>query len=197
MTNILPPAEESEIRELASQLGAPNRYRHFLSLEQSLWGKAEWQLQDNRRAEVVFIFPRPNHEIILHIKQFYPRGCYRLPSGGVDIDEPLLDAIHREAEEETGQKIKPIQMLAVAEYFTEIDWHFASYLILFEQTNIPLFPIDTKERIEDFKPFPVSDLQTAAERLNSLSGEWSTWGTFRAIIHRIAYQEIINRNLFV
>ncbi|MBC8446212.1 MAG: NUDIX domain-containing protein, partial [Chloroflexi bacterium] len=86
-----------EIEELARRYG-PTERRSY-SLERGgerceYWRKALTQ----RRGEVIFAVKRPGG-LILHTKDIYPPGIYRLPSGGVSWGESVLSALHREVRE--------------------------------------------------------------------------------------------------
>ena len=70
----------------------------------------------SRFAEVCMVVRRPTGDVLLSIKTFYPRGAYRLPTGGIDQDEPILDAVVRETLEETGLTVDVTRFLAALTY---------------------------------------------------------------------------------
>src|SRR5258706_8266241 len=59
---------------------------------------------------------RPNGKLLLSIKPFYPRGAYRLPTGGIHPGEPVFDALARETHEETGLRTEVRRFLAQIAY---------------------------------------------------------------------------------
>ena len=63
------------------------------------------------------VIRRPNGRILLSIKTFYPRGAYRLPTGGIHPGEGVHDALVREAHEETGLDLTVERFLARIAYF--------------------------------------------------------------------------------
>src|SRR4030081_2929099 len=66
----------------------------------------------SRFAEVCMVVRRPTGKVLLSIKTFYPRGAYRLPTGGIDRDEPILEALLRATLEETGLRLEAGRLLA-------------------------------------------------------------------------------------
>ena len=49
---------------------------------------------------------RRNGLYLVHTKAFYPQGVYRLLTGGIKPGEPLLEALAREAQEETSLTLR-------------------------------------------------------------------------------------------
>jgi 8-oxo-dGTP pyrophosphatase MutT (NUDIX family) len=70
----------------------------------------------DRYGEVCMVVRRPNGTVLLSIKTFYPRGAYRLPTGGIHRGEPILDALLRETNEETGLQTDVRRFLARIAY---------------------------------------------------------------------------------
>ena len=94
--------DEAEISQLRAEYGPSQRWR--MVLEMSGPSFDDWLRKmvtsPNRRGEVVLAIQRPDGRMLLHTKRFYPEGIYRLPSGGVHPDEPVLSGVIREAKEE-------------------------------------------------------------------------------------------------
>jgi 8-oxo-dGTP pyrophosphatase MutT (NUDIX family) len=70
----------------------------------------------DRYGEVCMVVRRPNGKVLLSIKTFYPRGAYRLPTGGIHEGEPVYDALLRETVEETGLETTVERFLARISY---------------------------------------------------------------------------------
>ncbi len=70
----------------------------------------------SRFAEVCMVVRRPSGHVLLSVKTFYPRDAYRLPTGGIDRNERVLDAVVRETNEETGLVLEPQRFLASLTY---------------------------------------------------------------------------------
>src|SRR5438874_7113968 len=99
-----------EVRDLATRYGAPRRVeaviRPFFDPVQ----------RPDRFAEVCMVIRRRNGKIPLLIKTFYPRGAYRLPTGGIHHGERILDALRRETDEETALEVDVRRFLAWISY---------------------------------------------------------------------------------
>ena len=174
-----------EIEALARQYG-PVEQRSY-SLEVGKKNFEEWQraLVNNRRGEVVFVVQQPV-KLILHTKDFYPPGTYRLPSGGVRWGESVLSALHREAREEMGLEVEVDRFLGLLEYefgCQEETMPFVSYVFLVREAGGELAPQDKGERILSFCRMPVAKLSAVADSLRAMEEDWRDWGEFRAIAH--------------
>jgi ADP-ribose pyrophosphatase YjhB (NUDIX family) len=173
-----------EIEELAKRYG-PIEQRSF-SLERGGERCGYWRrVLANRRGEVIFVVKRPAG-VILHTKDFYPPGTYRLPSGGVKWGESVLSALHRETQEEMGLEIEVERFLGFLEYeicCEEETMPFASYVFLVRGGKGELIPQDEEERILSFRQVPVAELAAVADSLRALEGDWRDWGEFRALGH--------------
>lgn len=151
-----------------------------------------------RRAEVVMVVPNEQGQVWLHTKSFYPRGVYRLMTGGLEAGEAPHQALRREVAEETGFKVKAQRCLAVITYTVaaaEGQFPFVSYIFLTSPTQGQPQPTDPKEAITHFQAVPVSGLADTAHQLRSLSGEFADWGIFRAIPHEVACQQLLQMSL--
>lgn len=180
--------DEKEIAKLASKYGEPIRWQHKLVVSTNMLVQRRRSLKD-RRGEIVLVIPRPGKRVLLHTKEFYPTNGYRLPTGGIDIGEPIEKALRRELREETGFKIAPVRFLGVIEYEFRNKRDkapFASYVFETEKTDARPRPEDTHERITDWREVDWSDLKQVAQKLEKLRGEWNEWGRFRAVPHRLA-----------
>jgi ADP-ribose pyrophosphatase YjhB (NUDIX family) len=174
-----------EIEELARQYGPIERRSYSLEVGKKNFEYWRRALAKKRRGEVVLVIERPDG-VILHTKDFYPPGIYRLPSGGVKWGESVLSAVHREAREEMGLEIEVERFLGLLEYELRCQQEtmpFVSYVFLVRGSGRELAPRDRKERILSFRQVSVAELSAVAESLRALEGDWRDWGEFRAIVH--------------
>ena len=150
----------------------------------------------DRYGEVCMVVRRPNGTLLLSIKTFYPRGAYRLPTGGIHRGEPILDALVRETYEETGLQTEVRRFLARIAYHS-VDAPagtplFHTFAFLLDETGGTLGAIDTTEQIEDWREIEIAELPHVASFLDDLrmpgtvdiGGDWRAWGKFRAVVHR-------------
>jgi 8-oxo-dGTP pyrophosphatase MutT (NUDIX family) len=154
----------------------------------------------SRFAEVCMVVRRPSGGVLLSIKTFYPRGAYRLPTGGIDRDEPIIDAVLRETLEETGLTVEVRRFLAALTYRDGPDgppvFHTFAFL-LDDPSGAPVIPLDEHEQIESYVEVPVGGLPRVAERLDHIPPDaaagipnWDAWGRFRAHAHRAVHEAL-------
>ena len=157
--------------------------------------------KNDRYGEVCMVVRRPNGLLLTMIKTFYPRGCYRLLTGGINYGEPVLDALLRETLEETGLDVEVRQFLAAVAYQTVQSGEepvFYTFAFLLDEVGGKLGPLDLEERVESYRYISPDDLPAIAERLSHLEpdydteigGDWHDWGQFRAVIHRLVYEAL-------
>jgi 8-oxo-dGTP pyrophosphatase MutT (NUDIX family) len=154
----------------------------------------------SRFAEVCMVVRRPSGDVLLSIKTFYPRDAYRLPTGGIDRDEPILDAVLRETLEETGLAVEVRRFLAALTYRDGPAgppvFHTFAFL-LDDPTGAPVRPLDLDEQIESYREVPVAELVRVAGRLDAIAPDgapgianWDAWGRFRAHAHRAVHEAL-------
>jgi 8-oxo-dGTP diphosphatase len=144
-----------------------------------------------RRGEVALLIENRNRQILLHTKSFYPKGVYRIPTGGIHFGESVLAALEREVYEETGFEVSSRELIALTLYqFTNAESRvgFPSYLFRVRTTMTSPSPQDRSERITNFDWIAVADLEGVIDRLQNLNGTWNEWGKMRAAPHRLAHE---------
>ncbi|MCK4450981.1 MAG: NUDIX hydrolase [Anaerolineae bacterium] len=180
-----------EIKGLAKQYG-PIERRSF-SLERSGERCEHWRRAlAQRRGEVIFVVERPAG-LILHTKDTYPPGIYRLPSGGVSWGESVLSALHREVREEMGLEIEVERFLGLLEYefhCQEETLPFVSYVFLVRGDEGEPVPQGEEERILSFRQVSVAELAAVADSLRAVEKDWRDWGEFRAIAHDFVVEKM-------
>ncbi|MCS7177864.1 MAG: NUDIX domain-containing protein [Anaerolineae bacterium] len=145
-----------------------------------------------RQGEVVLLLRRPDGQVLLHSKSFYPAGVFRLPSGGVLPGESVLDAARREAQEETGLDLRDPRPLGLLSVTFQRGWnrrYFHSWLVLADVEGDPR-PGDSGEQISGFRWVPPEALAEVAAQLRALPSRWADWGRFRALAHEVALRWI-------
>ncbi len=189
-------AQVAEIEELANRFGEPRRVeaviRPFFDPVQ----------RPDRFGEVCMVVRRRNGKVPLSIKTFYPRGAYRLPTGGIQHGERILDALRRETEEETGLLTEVKRFLAWITYRSESAPDgpplFHTFAFLLEELGGHFQTRDRDEQIEEWIEVDPATLDQVADRLEGIEsapsqdigGDWADWGRFRAIVHRVVREEL-------
>ena len=185
------PEQQREIDTLAARFGGP------LVVDSTIPDYFDDPIRrPDRYGEVCMVVRRPSGKLLVAIKTFYPRGAYRLPTGGIHRGEAIFDALVREAKEETGLETD------VRRFLARIAYHgtaapsgvplFHTFAFLLEETGGRLGALDKTEQIEDWREIAATDLRQVAEFLDDLKtagtmdigGDWHAWGKFRAVVHR-------------
>ncbi len=185
----LTPAMREEIRRLGSAFGTP--LVREVVLDDVRFDPVG---APDRIAEVCMVVRRPSHRLLLSIKAFYPRGAWRLPTGGIHADEPIFAALLRETHEETGLEFVPRRFLAALTYLNGVGGPpvFHTFAFLLDETGGTLGSLDPAERIEDWREIEPAELGDVAATLGAIPDDatpeianWSAWGRFRAVVHRV------------
>lgn len=192
----LSDAQVREIDELAARFGKPRRVevviRPFFDPVQ----------RPDRFAEVCMVIRRRNGKVPLGIKTFYPRGAHRLPTGGIHHGEPILDALRRETEEETGLETEVKRFLAWISYRSVSAPQgpplFHTFAFLLDEVGGAFETSDLEEQIEEWIEVDPPALGGVADRLeriasapsDEIGGDWADWGRFRAVVHRVVHGEL-------
>lgn len=185
-----------ELEELARRYGAPQRVHATIddSFDDPIRREDRW-------GEVAMVIRRPNGKLLLSIKTFYPRGAYRLPTGGIHHGEAVLDALVREGHEETGLDLEVRRFLAHIAYrgASGEERLFHTFAFLLDERGGTLGALDESERIEDWREVEVAELPEVAAFLDDLptsgtldiGGDWRAWGKFRAVVHRVVHETLL------
>ena len=191
-----------EIAQLALRWGAPPMQQVALSVDDPfLTGEHQMLASDGRRAEICYVMHRgdPQEGLLLHIKTFYPEGAYRLPTGGIQIGESVLDTLGREIYEETGlmlgdgpEQVKLQRLLGILSYdllhrrLGAVE--FATYFFLVQMPpDAELHTVDPHEHIGGWQwraPAELGEIAAVLDAVHTRSRTWADWGRFRAPGHR-------------
>ncbi len=188
---------DEEIALIAARFGEPRRVdaliRPFFDPIQ----------RPDRFAEVCMVIRRRNGKVPLSIKTFYPRGAYRLPTGGIHHGERILDALRRETEEETGLETVTERFLAWITYrpvsAPDAPPLFHTFAFLLDEVGGRFHTRDLEEQIEEWfevEPAALGDVADRLDRITSapsheIGGDWADWGHFRAVVHRVVHEELM------
>ncbi len=188
--------DEEEMAALAEQYGEFVR-RHETIEMQSESLKHYRSVNKSRRGEILFALTRPDGSVMLHTKHFYPEGCYRLPTGGIDWGEPVAETFHREVQEETQLEVNNERFIGVLSYsFSDgkDEVPFVSYLFHVADVEGDPVPYDESEGISDFSWIAPAELTTVARQLRELDDDEQgrrDWGFFRAVAHEMLLENLV------
>jgi len=181
---------QEEIKALIRRFGEPQRQNHIMEVSQETYDYWVLKLSTGPvscRGEVIMVIVRPGGKVLLHTKDFYPPGVYRLLTGRVLWQEQVEETLHREVAEETGLEVSVERFLGVIEYefcCKENRIPFVSYIFQLQELGGELCCRDRREGIIGFRDATLGELSSVAEQLEHLVPQWRDWGNFRAIAHR-------------
>ncbi|GLV59478.1 NUDIX hydrolase [Dictyobacter sp. S3.2.2.5] len=197
MFSTLPQTIQDELAQLVQRYGQPIVQSAELQIHESF----DPLSKTDRYGEVCMVIRRKNGRLLTMIKTFYPKGAYRLLTGGINHGEYIFDALLRETQEETGLQVEVKRFLAVATYHLEDTDQapaFYTFAFLLDELDGTLGAIDEDEQVGEFREITPEELPTLAEHLEHLgdqyseqiAGRWAYWGRFRAVIHRLVWQAL-------
>lgn len=200
MFTTLPSEVQAELADLAARFGQPRV--HLAELEtDKLFDPLN---STDRYSEVCMVVRRPNGHLLTAKKTFYPEGCTRLMTGGINYGEPVLSALLRETQEETGLEVTVQRFLAAIAYHLPGQPEkplFYTFAFLLNETGGTLECLDEHEHLEYFREIAPEELPARAEflahlphgyspYLNNANDNWSDWGKFRAVVHLQVWQAL-------
>jgi len=180
---------------LDERYGPFPRQHHLLAVEPE-YARYMAEARLTRAGEVVLVLRRPDGQVLLHTKPFYPPGTWRLLSGGVDLRECPEEAILREAWEETGLPVRIERLLGVLTYELDggdLQVPFASCLFLAATQGGEPAAQDAQERIGGYRWVQPEELAAVAAQLRSLPPPWRGWGELRSLPHLLAARQLASR----
>lgn len=143
---------------------------------------------NDRRGEVVFGMLRggPRGPVIVTRMADYPPGVLRVPSGGIDHGEAVIDALYREVAEELGLDFTILAYAGKVEFVFAAGGEsicFPSYCFLLAEAGTePGVPLAAAvdDEIESWQGASPAELDECVRRLDALDGHWADWGEYRA-----------------
>lgn len=186
--------EETEVAHLADRFGEPVR-RHFDIPVDEYMKAVRWREDSDRRAEVVFAIQQTDGTVLLHTKRWYQPTFYRIFSGGIECDELVEDALHREIHEETGLTVSVERFLGLLTYTfwdgaSRAD--FASYVFhLNSQGETPT--CNDPWEVAGYSTVPPEQLPAVSRTLRGLKGKRTVWGQWRSLSHDLVYEGLMGK----
>lgn len=152
-------------------------------------------VRKDRHGEVVFGVIRPNGKIIAVTCKEYPKGIFRIPTGGINFGEDVIEAVQREVMEELGLKAKIVDfggVLKVKFKAKEEQEMFYCYLFLLEEQSGRLLMDATDAEVSEVIEADSDTLLNIANKLENIDGKWSDWGKFRYLTTAAIHQMYIS-----
>lgn len=200
MFPMLPQSMRDELERLADRYGRPL----VRDVELDAPGMFDPLNRTDRIGEVCMVVRRRDGNLLAMKKIFYPPGAYRLLTGGINHGEHVLDALLRETYEETGLEVAVKRFLAAVAYHIEGAEGvtvFYTFAFLLDEIGGLLQIVDESERVEAFRTVKSADLPVMADYLDGIGakyseeigGDWRAWGRFRAVVHRVVWEALLQK----
>jgi 8-oxo-dGTP pyrophosphatase MutT (NUDIX family) len=175
-------------RELTTSHGKP------LDVRAAIPDVAVGGFDGPRQAEVCMVLRHGAAEgdrYAVMTKPFYPPGIWRLPTGGIEAGESILEGFARELLEETGLVSNAPRFLAHIAYEADGEAVFHTFALLVEWDGAPLAGTDDGEEMT-FARAGLDELAAQVERMAllepgwsaDLEEDWAAWGWQRATMQR-------------
>lgn len=188
----LPMIISDEVADLTLHYGRPEYRRFTMQADEYIYSYRFNQTLD-RRAEVVFAIEDGTGQLWVHSKATYPANIYRLPTGGINWDELVVEGLLREVREETGLSVEIARFLGIIEYqfvHGRAVAPFASYIFHLRTACVDCPPVPPGEQISEFRAVSPKQIQKLAGDLRSLAGRRQAWGEWRALAHDLVYDTL-------
>lgn len=175
---------EKEFLAICDKLGTTPRIEE-VTIEyetDSYFNKVKDAVATDRRGEVVFCVIRPNGKIITVTCEDYPKGIFRIPTGGIGHEEDILEAVFRETREELGLETEIMEFAGVLKIrfqHKEEAVMFYSYLFILREKGGRLLEDASDDEVSQVREVDMTELELTARGLLNLKGRWSDWGRFR------------------
>ncbi len=175
---------EEEFLDICKKLN-PKAYSKEISIEcisEEFFNKLKTTIEIDRRGEVVFAVRRPNGKIITITCEEYPKGIFRIPTGGISHDEDIIGAVHREVKEELGLETSIdafIGVLKLRFIYENDSEYFYSYLFLMKERGGRLLVDAIDDEVAEVMEAGIDELKNAAHLLENIEDSWKDWGQFR------------------
>lgn len=176
---------ETEYREL-SKIYNPDSFIKTVNIKfesEKYFYDFKKTLEVDRRGEVGFLLIRKNGKFVVIRSKKYPKGAFRIPTGGIDFEERAIDALYREVREELGIKFEIDNFKGIIEYnfyYKEEIIKFYSYLFVIKEVSGNLISDATEDEISEYKEVDCEELKELLHIFLKIEGGWRDWARFRA-----------------
>lgn len=163
------------------------------NVNSSYFNKIKASVQKDRRGEVVFCVIRPDGKIITVTCSEYPKGIFRIPTGGIRRNENILSALNREVLEELGltAEIKEFAGVLRIRFKSGSDSvSFYSYIFILSEKSGKLLEDASDNEISEVKEVDVDELALTSKKLEEIAGKWKDWGRFRSLTTTAVYEHL-------
>ncbi len=158
--------QKDQIPKIEKRYGKPKEMKMEFAMDQSEFNNLLDSMRDGRDSDITLAIFK-DEKVIVIAKPWYPKGLYRLPSGGWKPDESLKDCAEREGYEETGTRFQLKKYILRAKVtFTHQDKRvtWTSHVFTADYSSGEMKPIDTRE-IREVNLLTLDELSSLRQKL--------------------------------
>lgn len=172
-----------EFNELKEKFGSDAIIKKVeLQVSRKFFNDFAQRIDTDRRAEVSFAVQRKNGKWITVQGENYPKGTFRIPTGGVAYGETVYHALFREVAEELGIQTEIVKFLGCIEYTIVCEGAkllFYSFGFWLREIKGDLLTDATEREITAVSELNREELIEKIQVLRETEAEWSEWCRFR------------------
>ncbi len=176
---------EIEFASLKKRYGKDAKEENIkLNINEKFFNEMKENIKKDRRGEVAFAVERPNGKVVVVRTSFYPENIFRLPTGGINYGEDIIEALYREVKEELGLEINIHKFLGVIKYTlknNEDHIRFYSYVFWVKEKGGNILEDALEDEVSKYMEVNNEELQRVVDTLKNFNGQWKDWCMFRAI----------------
>lgn len=185
--------DEKEFMEISRRFGGRAYCREIVVnySGSSFFNKMKNSVRKDRRGEVVFCVVRPNGKIITITCEEYPKGIFRIPTGGIGYGEDVVEAVHREVMEELGLEVEITDFAGVLKIMFRHGDHtvmFYSYIFILREKSGRLLLDASDNEISEVREVDMEEFKPIVDKLADIPGKWHDWGSFRYETTKAVYE---------
>ncbi|AEM73257.1 NUDIX hydrolase [Caldicellulosiruptor acetigenus] len=150
----------------------------------------------DRIGEVVFAI-KDGEEVLVVRQKEYPDKVYRIPSGGIGLNEDVDEALKREVKEELALNIKDFLLIGAIKYnlvWLQEHLDFYSFVFLIEKCEKDNLAKTDGEISEAIK-VSLDGLKNLSDILKEQKGFWGDWGKFRYHSTYLVYEYLVRKKI--
>ena len=140
------------------------------------------RIRSDRHGEVAFAVQRKNGKFIVIRTNFYPKGVYRIPTGGITIGEDVTEALYLEISEEVWLEVKLVSFPGMVRYRITLgneSLTFYTFVFHLQELGGNILEDATEDEICEYIEADKNKLKEIADNLASNTSNWHDWCSFR------------------
>lgn len=175
---------QNAFEEVSRQFGGSGTFRHVALnfTSGNFFDKFSRQIHADRWGEVAFGVERNNGKLIVIRSRDYPKGIYRIPTGGIRFGETVSHALYREIQEELGLTVASPRFAGAVHYdisYRQKTLQFISFVFHLKETGGTILKDATEQEISEYTEADQAMLGEICKKMEQHNRSWQDWCRFR------------------